>query len=335
MTATSEDPQALRAAAADWLVRVQSDTATETDWLALETWLAGSPERRAAYEAVELLSSEIDDHADQLRASGPSAPPAAVVVPLPRPYKSRRSPAPAPVWAAAAAILVAVLIAWGVYERGPTSQVFATARGETRLVRLADGSSVELNSESAMTARVRWDRREITLDHGEAIFDVAKDPSHPFKVAVGDQRVTVVGTQFDILRHDGRITVTVSRGVVTVGPQAAKGSTAVRLTPGEQLQHREGAPTSTLVRLDAGDVLAWRRGYLVYRGSSLAQVAADLNRYFEVPIQVEGGASGLSFSGVLKLDSEDAVVRRLAAFLPIEVVREPGRIRLRSRLLHG
>lgn len=322
-----EDLEGLQAEAAAWLVRVQSDAATGEDWLALERWLAGAPGRLAAFEALERLSAELDGHAPEL--ADRLDHPATVHRLQPRRAAARR-PRRSAAWAIAASLVIAAVALWRLYPPPPPTQVFSTALGERRAVVLADGSRIELNSASRLVARVGPRSRRVTLAGGEAVFDVARDPRHPFVISVGDERVRVVGTEFDILRHRGQVTVTVARGVVEVR-RAGSGAAATRLVAGQQLSHREGEPGAVVAPAAVQDVFAWRKGQLVYRDRRLDEIAADLGRYYAVPIRAEGPAAALTFTGVLELRGQDAVLAQLQSFLPIEVVRGQGRIILRSR----
>jgi transmembrane sensor len=328
----AEDPEVLRAEAASWFVRVQSDAASEQDWLGLEAWLSGSAARRAAYDAVERLWSELDEVPSLEAAAQPAR--AAEVIDFASRRRERQKPARRlwPGWALAVSAAILVLGVWVLRPMEPPAQSFSTALGETRQIALADGSRIRLNSASRLMARVDRRVRRVTLQDGEAIFDVAKDSAHPFIVTVGDRQVTVVGTEFDILRHGGQIAVTVSRGVVEVQPATGgPGAAPVRLTPGEQLKSREGAPDGAVIRIPVDEVFSWRDGYLVYRTRTLAEVADDLNRYFPTPIRVEGPAARLTFSGALMIDDEDAVIGRLQSFLPIKAVRTRDKVTLSSR----
>lgn len=317
--------------AAAWVVRVQSDAATEADWLALETWLSASVARREAFEEAERLWWEFGDRAGNLRAlTGTATEPAVVDL---NAHRARRRPARqwAPSAAVAASAALTLLIVWRTQPFGPPQQTYVTRIGERHQIALADGSVVELNSGSRLTTRVDRTHRRVTLDRGEAIFDVAKDHDHPFVVAVGDQDVTVVGTEFDVLRDDGLISVTVDRGLVRVQSAREDRTPAVGLGPGEQLRHIEGEPISTLVHVPADDVLAWRSGYVVYNDRTLADITRDLNRYFHVPIRARGSTAQLRFSGTLKIDNEDSTVRTLQGFLPVSAVRTANEIVLRPR----
>ena len=333
---SGKDMETLRAEAAAWVVRLHADDAGEDDWLALESWLAESPERQSAFDHAEQVWAAFDEPGlAGVAADRWDRDP--VVVDL----AARRRPKPvwpvrtwAPVGAIAAGVVAAVVIAGALLLRPAPSpaQLIATSIGETRLVRLADGSDIRLASNTRLTASIGGGLRRVALEGGEAEFEVAKDHAHPFVISVGDQQVTVVGTHFDILRDQGRVTVTVAGGVVEVrGLSPAADAAAFRLTPGDQLSHEEGAATSVVSRVAVDDVFAWTKGYLVFRDEALSAVAEDLNRHFPIPIRVEGSARRLRFSGVLMLDREDAVVDRLQRFLPVTVVHAPSAVVLQPR----
>jgi len=331
-TDSGEDMETMRAEAAAWVVRLRADDAGEDDWLALESWLAGSPERQAAFDHAEQVWAAFDEPglADAAAGQWDRDP---VVVGL----AARRRPSPvrawAPIGAIAAGIAAVVVVGALLLRPAPTpAQLIATGVGETRLVRLADGSDIRLGSNTRLTTQVGVGVRQVALEGGEAEFEVAKDRAHPFVISVGDQRVTVVGTHFDILRDQGRVTVTVAGGVVEVrGASPSAGAAVFRLTPGDQLSHDEGAATSVVSRVAVDDVFAWTKGYLVFRDEALSAVADDLNRHFPVPIRVQGTARRLRFSGVLMLDREDAVVDRLQHFLPVTVVHAQNVVVLQPR----
>jgi transmembrane sensor len=170
--------------------------------------------------------------------------------------------------------------------------------------------------------------RHVALVRGEAAFDVAHDPARPFLVAVGDRTVRVVGTEFNVKRQSGQVRVTVRRGVVAV---AGTGGTVHRLTPGQQLEHQEGAPHSAVTRVSADVAFAWKRGVLVFRDRPLADIAADLSRHSKVPVRADPAAGRLRFTGTLRVGALDAMLARLETLMPISVERSAREIRLRAR----
>src|SRR2546429_8869198 len=110
-------------------------------------------------------------------------------------------------------LVVAVLAGWAGLLR-PTAEFlthsYATATGEVRHITLPDGSIVYLNTQT----RLRWtgtqhDRR-VSLESGEAFFDVVPDPLRPFRIALARSEIRVLGTRFDVYRKSsGKVLVTV------------------------------------------------------------------------------------------------------------------------------
>ncbi len=314
-----------------WHVRLQSDAASETDWLAFETWIA-EPLNRTAYDQIETLWANLDDDRDAL-ISALDETPDAMVTPI---AARRRAPPPALLWlAAAAAVVLVVVSAVFVVGRPGASAwtTYATAKGESRSIRLADGSEIELGAASMVRVSLSGENRRVQMGEGEAAFDVAHDPSRPFLIDAGGDRVRVVGTRFNVLNQGGHTVVTVARGVVEVRPRG--NSTApVRLTAGQQFDRRPGASLPSVSQVDPAAAFAWREGRLIYRNAQLSDVAGDLNRYLPIPIRVTPDAGRLRFSGVLAIDREDAVVRRLQAFLPVAAKSDGSAVVLRSRAEH-
>jgi transmembrane sensor len=174
--------------------------------------------------------------------------------------------------------------------------------------------------------------REVVLDEGQAVFDVAHDAARPFRIAAGDRTIRVVGTQFDVRRRDGRLAVTVARGAVEVLPSAGASGQAFRLSPGQRLEHLDGAPGAELTTAPPEEAFSWRSGRLVYRDQPLSAVVADLNAQFAKPIRIADPAlAATPISGVLILDDEDAVVRRLALLVSAQAVPSAQGVILQSR----
>lgn len=301
-----QDP--VQQAAADWFAKLQGDTALE-DWTAFQAWLEADPAHAAAYAAVEAVWLDLED----LPANDSQAAPAtANVVPLHRRSsgKSRRGLLIG-LGVAAAAAVVALAVTPLLTEATYTD--YTTKRGETRDVALADGSRLTLGSGTTLRVRLTDQERDVTLVDGEASFDVAHREDRPFVVAVGVREVRVLGTEFNILNHDGRLAVSVRRGLVAVsGGQEGP----VRLARGQQLVQAPG--TAARMREVAPDTaFAWKSGKLIYDRTPLTEVAADLNRYVATPIRVDPSAASVTVSGVLLVDEEAAMIRRLELFAPI------------------
>ena len=304
-------------AAVAWHARLGTDAEGGQDWEAFTAWLEADPANRAAFDAVDAAASEAVAFLSLNRELAVAPPPAQ------RRISTRAFLA---IGGMAAAVLLAVVARPDLFHNEPRD-VIATVAGEQRDVTLADGSTVHLNTNTQIAVTMRAASRDITLEKGEALFEVTSDPARPFNVAAGDRRVRVVGTVFNVLRHDGRITVTVERGKVDVA--AAGADASAHLGPGDQYAAREGVRTYQMAKIDPAIAAAWREGRAVYSNAALSEVASDLSRYYGRPIVVrDPQVASLRFSGILKIEDQLTTVRRLESLLPIVVAENGDEVRL-------
>jgi len=324
----------VREAATAWLVRVQSDAATADDWNALTLWLEASPAHAEAFAIVEALSDEIDEAADVILAA--LEPRSAEILPFrqrERRQAVRPRRAPAPAWRrgaiAAAFVGVAAAAGFGAWQasEGPL-QTYRTGPGETRSITLADGSHIRLDAASTMSVRLGLFRRQVELGDAEASFDVAKNANRPFEVAMGDQRVRVIGTEFNIRNYDGLTAVTVRRGIVAVYQNNEGDRPLARLTKGTELRHMVGSTRFTTRQVDPDSAFAWTQGRLICDGLPLSEIVPYLNRRYATPIRLAPGLADRRFSGVLELSDEKDVVRHLAVYLSLTMRGSEGEISL-------
>jgi transmembrane sensor len=193
---------------------------------------------------------------------------------------------------------------------------FATAHGGHSAVPLADGSRVELNTDTVIRAEIANDRRRVWLERGEAFFDVAHDPARPFEVLAGSHRVIVVGTKFSVRRDGADMRVSVLEGGVRVEPvqPAVAGAAPLRLLgPGDQAM---ASGTNALILPNSQDrvtaALGWRTGTLLFDRTALADAAAEFNRYNRRQLRIGSGAlDRMTISGRFDADNVDAFARLL------------------------
>jgi transmembrane sensor len=307
------------AQAAAWLARLQRADIGEGDGQEFDAWLAESPLNREAYRATLAAWHDIEGRRqevlDELAMSTRRA--------------EKRPARPDRRWLIAGGVGIAASLAAAVVLppilSPPTVETYSTTKGQHRRITLADGSVVDLNAESRLAVRFTRRERHVDLGEGQAIFDVAHDEGRPFTIAASGREVRVVGTQFDVRNRNGAVTVSVARGRVQVRPVAATetGRTFV-LDPGQRLKiGRTGV--AALSAVDPQEALGWRSGRLVYRGAPLAEVVADINREFVDQIEVTDPALARTpVTGIIVLDDQATVAKRLSLMLPIRSVRSQG-----------
>jgi transmembrane sensor len=321
-----------RDAAASWVVRLSATQAGEADWMAFESWLDAGPDHRRRYD--EALAVWLDMDAAAPEAHGPDLetqlrPPAA---------RPAATPTPTLWWAAAAVAALALITVSAAVpfkpqpRAGRPASVYETARGEQSVVTLPDGSTVELSGGTRVLARLDDDRRDLTLERGEAAFLVKHDPARPFTIEVGDRQVRDLGTQFDVRRGPAQVSVAVRQGLVQVGPAPGGSGDTVSLGAGRRLTHRDGQAASTVETIAADEAFAWTSGRLIYRDRPLGEVVEDLNRYLPRTVRIaDQQTADLRFTGVLKVGAEAPTLARLAVLLPVSATQDNGAIILQVR----
>lgn len=172
--------------------------------------------------------------------------------------------------------------------------------GEYRL-KLADGTLVWLNAETTLRYPVVFgtSERRIYLK-GEAYFQVAKDPQHPFIVTVNGVDITALGTEFNILttEKDKTVYTTLVEGSVRV--QEKRGEACV-LKPAEQAICRKDAGKMEVRKVKTQLFTSWKDGYYTFEQQPLEKIMATLARWYDIQVFYQNQeVAQLRFSGRLK-----------------------------------
>ncbi len=165
---------------------------------------------------------------------------------------------------------------------------YATARGVARTVALADGSTVRMNGDTRITVRIAPWSRHVTLERGEAFFDVAHEQLRGFSVDAGGASVSVLGTAFDVDRidRDTRI-IQVYRGLVSVDAGAGR---QWQLPAGSGLE-LSGEHVRSLKGVE-GSRPGWTDGWLEANDMPMLQLIERLNRIAAHPVRLADPALG-------------------------------------------
>ena len=179
---------------------------------------------------------------------------------------------------------------WFIASNQMASQAMLTEchveNGQTKVLRLSDGTLVRLNAGSSLFYPQRFSRlfsrRDVYLD-GEAHFDVAKNSSQPFIVHVGNLKVKVLGTHFNVKAYPAEelVTTTLEQGRVKVYGDKI----AMTLLPDEQAVYNRISGKMTKRSVDSGNYNQWMKGKLLFDQTPLKVIIADLQRRYDVSIK--------------------------------------------------
>ena len=269
----------VKAAASAWRERQDRAGWNAEDQAGFDSWIVESPAHKIAFLRVDAAWARTE----RLVALRGAAPEKAA---------PERANFPALAKFAAALIFTALIGIGGArYLMQPAERTFSTPVGGHEVVKFADGTRIELNTNTVLRTRMTTQERMIWLDRGEAFFAVKHDAAHPFVVMAGGRRVTDLGTEFRVLKDGKRTEVAVVAGKVRFEAPGAPMQTAV-LLPGDVATATAGSMLLTKKSQSAlGNELGWRRGVLVFRYTPLSEAVAEFNRYNEIKIVVADEAA--------------------------------------------
>jgi len=182
-------------------------------------------------------------------------------------------------------------------------------RGGQFFIKLEDGTSVWLNSESKLKypiAFIKGETRKVELVYGEAYFDVSPSTEHQgskFLVVNQLQEVEVLGTEFNIkaYKDESNIYTTLVEGSVEINtPQIKK-----ILIPSQQSNVNILNNKLSVALVDVQSEISWKDGLFSFKGKKLKEIMKVLSRWYDVDVVFENKAlEEITFKGVLGKDQK-------------------------------
>ncbi len=311
------DAMEAEAQAAMWLGRRDREDWNAEQHAAMETWLAESPAHRLAY--LRLYAAW--NYADRLAAMRRPR--------FGRLISSSRKLGPAVFKIAAACTVVAAIgVAATNYSAKPQTQAFETPVGGHETLKLADGSRIELNTNTKVRVSLSAGQRQVWLDRGEAYFEIQHNAARPFTVVTGNRRVTDLGTKFTIRANGDLLRVALLEGRARLDTESIWNQPqSVLLTPGDVV-----VATRTSLSMERqpprllADDLGWRHGMLIFDRTPLADVVAQFNRYNAKKLSVSGRAAQMKIDGTFPASNIDDFLHLARAVLGLKVEQQPDAV---------
>jgi transmembrane sensor len=304
---TPPDQQALEEAA-DWLIRLSEGDFSDIERAEWECWKASTPERSRAWARAQLLQSKLG-----------GLPPSLAMSALDRPNSPERRAALGKL----AMILAIVPAGWGGWKLAESQQWSAdyhTAVGQRRKLTLADGSTITLNTDSAIDVLFDASQRLINLREGEILVQTAPDNSpspRPFLVSTRQGRMQALGTRFTVRELQPRTHLAVLEGAVKVELADNRQGTPLIVNAGQ----RTDFSSRTFGQIIVADryVGAWAQGMLMADKMRLADFVGELTRYHRGFVRLDPSIANLRISGAYPISDTQRTLNMLAQTYPILV----------------
>ena len=293
--------------AADWLLRFSEGDVSAAEHEQWQHWRGSSPERQQAWERAQVLLGKLG-----------GLPPALAMSALDRPANPGRRAAVAKL-AALLALLPGSFGAWKLLETQQWTADFRSAVGERRELRLADGSQITLNTDSAIDVRFDSQQRRVHLRQGEILVQTARDPGdRPFLVTTDAGWMQALGTRFTVREQAGSTRLVVLEGAVRVQPAEAGGAQQV-INAGQRttFSANQLAPPETANPAAS----AWTQGMLLADNLRLADFLVELARYRKGFVRCDPAIADLRISGAFPISDSQRSLDMLQQTYPL-VIRQ-------------
>jgi len=298
--------------AAEWFALLRSGAASESDQRAWQAWLAQKSEHRDAWAYAETIARRFEPvRAPDTRRAAVEALHGVRQVSL-----SRRR-----VLGAIAVLGGGALLGLEFWRQPPQLArtllaQYRTGTGEMLQLALADGSTVWLNTASALDTDFSTSRRQLQLWQGEMLVQTAHEAHRSFVVDTAHGRMRALGTRFAVRLLERETLLAVFEGAVEVHNRT--GATRV-IAAGSQVRF-DGSAIAAVQPADAARQ-AWSRGVLLAENMRLDEVLAELSRYHHGHFGTAPEVAHLRVLGGYPLHDAERTMAMLAAVLPVRVRR--------------
>lgn len=289
-------------AAAQWYVRLNAGTPTPPQLRAWQDWLEQHPANARAWARVEKVQAQM------------GRLPAEVALPTLAGVRARRRA----VLKTVALLLAAGAGGWLAQDTLPAQRLMAdirTSKGERRRVTLADGSQLQVNTDTALDIRYDGQQRLLYLHCGEISVQTASDHNaRPFIVQTAEGRIQALGTRFCVRSDDGTSRVSVQQHAVEIRSPTQP---PLRLEAGHSVRFDRQGFTPVSAAAPGAD--AWTQGMLTVIEWRLADFVTELRRYRPGVVRCDERVADLRLSGAFRIDDIDTLLDNLGASLPVKV----------------
>lgn len=305
--------RAILKSAAAWYAQLGSDDVTDADRHAWQAWRSAHPDHERAWQKIEQLQQQMQGHRRAL--------PKDIVAVTSRLTAAQQSTQRRTVLKTLVSIFVGGTALWTTW-RYKTDHFadYATAVGERRTVALDDGSTLVLNTNTAVNIVFSETGRSVRLLHGEILIQTAPDrqrvSGRPFVVQTDDGSILALGTRFTVRRTTSQSQVAVLEKAVEIRPGKLSDSRIVHA--GERIEFT----TSDMHAVEriAGEPSAWQDGMLVVANWRLEDLLAELDRYRSGSLSCTDEVANLRISGSFPVGNTDLALKAIAKALPVAVV---------------
>jgi transmembrane sensor len=230
-------------------------------------------------------------------------------------------------WALAAALAAIITASLYLFSNTKTTTTtIQTTYGETRNVRLPDGSEVILNANSVLNYNDKWtvgEDRNVTLK-GEAYFIVNEQSTAThrdrFIVHTPELDVQVLGTRFNVNTYRPKTQVVLQKGSVEIVTKINKLEKKYNLVPGQSAIFDKQNDVVNISKVNANAVVSWKDNRFVFDRTPLSEVAIMLENTYGIKVIIHNKElAAKQISGEIPKSERAALLLALSTLYSLKI----------------
>lgn len=291
-----------------WMVRLQSGEVDAGERRAFEAWLALNPEHAAAMRRIHNGLGSTQVSLWRGRSSTPI-------------LKAINAPSGRRAFLRNSLMLGGLALSIGLVGRNEgfawlSGADLVTGTAERRNWQLDDGSHLQLNARSKVSATFANHQRRLQLHEGELLLDVARQGTAPLTLRTAQGVIESHGGRLMVRQADDSTRLTTLDGALSLTPQ--RGVT-VRVEARRSIVFDEHLIVEQHPMMKSET--AWLDGWLEARNQPLFEVVETIRTYRRGIVRLDSNLTQLPVSGLFPLDNSDQTLEMLEQLLPIRVRR--------------
>jgi ferric-dicitrate binding protein FerR (iron transport regulator) len=199
--------------------------------------------------------------------------------------------------------------------------------GEVKNLTLADGTDVWLNSGSVLKYSNRFGKanRHVIVE-GEALFEVAKDSNNPFTVSLGNSKVIVLGTKFNVKAY---LTDDICEVVLVEGSiEYVNSQKNIFIEPGERIREVGGSKNLVVDKVDTEKYILWTNRTANFDSKTLLDLVSVLEQWYGIEFEFANeDAKSYTFTGRINQEHTlDYTLKIIEMTNKVKFVKKGGKI---------
>lgn len=238
-------------------------------------------------------------------------------------------------WKYAAAVL-AVALTIGLFTGKNIRSCFSdpeqfisivSPSGKIKNLTLADGTEVWLNSGSTLKISNRFDKtnRHIMVD-GEAFLKVVKDGKNPFAVTLGNSKVIVHGTTFNVKAYstDDKYELVLVEGSV----EYVNSQKNIFIKPGERITETKASGDLLVDHVDIEKCISWISEKAYFDSKTLLELVTLLEKWYNVDFEFANDTTkSYKFTGVINREQTlDYTLKMIEMTNKVKFLKKGGKM---------